>query len=133
MYRQRAPELGTAGFTLLEALVALAIVAIALSSIGALIANTVRGTRSLDQRLARLATARTILSALPDRDQLGTGELAGETAGLTWRIDATPFPVANDSLPHPRWVPRSVIITVQSPTGGSLQFRTVRLYASEAK
>ena len=43
---------GAAGFTLIEALVALAIVAAVLASIGAVIATTVKGTRSIDQRLA---------------------------------------------------------------------------------
>ena len=42
---------GAAGFTLIEALVALAIVATVLGSIGAVIATTVKGTRGIDQRL----------------------------------------------------------------------------------
>ena len=43
---------GERGFTLIEALVALAIIAAVLSSIGAVIGTTVKGTRSIDQRLA---------------------------------------------------------------------------------
>ena len=39
-----------AGFTLIEVLVALSVVAVALAAIGSLIATTVRGTRSIDRR-----------------------------------------------------------------------------------
>ena len=53
---------GTAGFTLiLEAMVALAIVAVALGSIGALIASSARGNRSIEGHLTPLETARAII------------------------------------------------------------------------
>ena len=41
-----------AGFTLIEVVVALALIAVALTAIGSLIATTIRGTRSLDQHLS---------------------------------------------------------------------------------
>ena len=40
---------GEAGFTLIEVLVALAVLAVALAAIGSLMATTVRGTRSIDR------------------------------------------------------------------------------------
>ena len=43
---------GTEGFTLVEVLVALAVVAISLSAIGSLVAVTVRGVRSVGGHLA---------------------------------------------------------------------------------
>jgi general secretion pathway protein I len=58
----------TAGFMLVEVLVALAVVAVALAAIGSLIATTVRGARSLDTHLMLAETARMIATALPDRD-----------------------------------------------------------------
>ena len=81
MSRSRAAE---EGFTLIEALVALAIVAASLASIGALIATTARGTRSIEQRLLRLEAARVALTALPDRDQLAPGGVSGELDGHRW-------------------------------------------------
>jgi len=47
-----------AGFTLIEALVALAIVAVALTSIGSLVATSARGAASIEARLTRLEAAR---------------------------------------------------------------------------
>ena len=58
--------MATAGFTIIEVLVALAVVAISLSSIGMLMATTVRGTaRSIERQLTELETTRGILAALP--------------------------------------------------------------------
>ena len=127
MCRSTPAECSTAGFTLIEALVAIAIVAAVLSSIGALIATTVRGARSIERHLAQLETARAIAAALPDRDQLVPGNFSGETAGHRWRVDVSPFNAANLSVRQPTWDPQAVVVTVQSPSGGSLQIHTVRL------
>ena len=69
---------GEAGFTLIEALVALAIVAAVLGSIGMVIATTVKGTRAIDQRLALTGTAETLLASIPTRDLLKPGRQTGE-------------------------------------------------------
>src|SRR5258707_2839035 len=81
---------GTAGFTLIEALVALAIVAAVLSPIAAVIATSVKGTRSIDQRLALTGAAETLLAELPARNLLKAGRQSGELAGHRWRIDVSP-------------------------------------------
>ena len=54
---------GERGFTLIEALVALAIIAAVLTSIGMVIGTTVRGTRAIDQRLARSRPTRPVRSS----------------------------------------------------------------------
>jgi general secretion pathway protein I len=118
----------TAGFTLIEALVALAVVAVSLSAIGSTIATTVRGVRSLDRRLALVETSRAILTGLPDRNELSPGSFSGELAGHRWRVDVRPFVAdgaTNDETT--RWLPQSVTIRVQSPSGGILELDTVRL------
>jgi general secretion pathway protein I len=118
-----------AGFTLIEVLVALAIVAISLSSIGALIATTIRGTRSLEEHWMRLEIARAIATALPERDQLVPGNLSGEIAGHRWRVDVSPFIADSPARPSSTpWVPQTVVVTVQSLAGTSMQVSTVRLH-----
>ena len=120
---------GAAGFTLIEALVALAIVAAVLGSIGAVIATTAKGTRSIDQRLALSGTAETILAALPARTLLKPGRQSGETAGHRWRIDVSRMnvPVASDAPQTGRFVPLAVTMRVQAPGGPAMQVTTVRL------
>ena len=117
-----------AGFTLIEVVVALALIAVALTAIGSLIATTIRGTRSLDQHLSLAETARAIEAALPSRDQLAAGSTSGEMAGHRWRIDVLPFRAnfVDPRLPSP-WVPQAVVITVRAPDGPTLQINTVRL------
>jgi general secretion pathway protein I len=131
---------------LIEVLVALAVVAVSLASIGAVVATTSRGTRLLEARVARLEMARVVVAALPDRDQLVLGSSSGEIAGHRWRLDVaalegTEGAAGGGSIGGPTggevssgaasavapWVPLTVTATVQSPTGGVLQISTVRL------
>jgi general secretion pathway protein I len=126
---------GTAGFTLIEALVALAIVAAVLSSIGAVIATTVKGTRSIDQRLALTGAAETLLAALPARNLLKPGRQSGELAGHRWRIDVSPLnaAVTGEAPQTQRFVPLAVNMRLQAPGGPAVQMTTVRLVPKAAE
>jgi general secretion pathway protein I len=119
---------GERGFTLIEALVALAIIAAVLSSIGAVIATTVKGSRSIDQRLALTGAAGTLLAVLPARAVLKPGRQSGELAGHRWRIDVAPLNVAEREVPQTsRFVPMVVNMALQAPGGPAMQITTVRL------
>jgi general secretion pathway protein I len=116
-----------AGFTLIEVLVALSVVAISLSAIGSLIAVTTRGIRSIGGHLTLVETTRAIVTGLPDRDQLKPGNISGEAAGHRWRVDVLPF-FANFIDPAAsNWIPETVVVRVQSPAGPILQVNTVKL------
>lgn len=116
------------GFTLIEALVALVVIAISLTAIELLVAANVRGSVAVDQRLSLLETARSVLAGLPDRGQLTLGDSTGELAGNRWRLDVLPFTAnfVDPSRPTP-WVPRALVVRVQSPDGEMLRVDTVRL------
>jgi len=117
-----------AGFTLIEVLVALTVVAISLAAIGSLIATTIRGVRSLDTRLALIETARAVVTGLPDREELAPGNFSGDLASHRWRVDVLPFLIdAIDTQNPAPWTPQSVVVRVQSPAGPILQLNTVRL------
>jgi general secretion pathway protein I len=117
-----------AGFTLIEVLIAIAVVAVSLTAIGSLMAASIRGTRSLEQHLALVETTRAIVTGLPSREELKLGNLSGNLADHRWRVDVTPF-VANNVDPRlaTPWVPQEVVIRVQSPGGPIMQVNTVRL------
>jgi general secretion pathway protein I len=121
------------GFTLIEALVALAIIAAVLSSIGAVIGTTVKGTKSIDQRLALTGAAETVFAALPARNALKPGRQSGELAGHRWRIDVTPLNAAAMEGPQARFVPLAVNMRVQGPGGSAIQVTTVRLVPKVAE
>jgi len=123
---------GTAGFTLIEVVIALAVIAVALAAIGSVIATTVRGARSIDTKLMLIETARAIETALPDRETFKPGNFSGEMSGHRWRVDVLPFIFTNvdPRLPTP-WVPLTVVVRIQSPNGPVLQVNTVRLRRRE--
>jgi general secretion pathway protein I len=114
---------------LIEALVALAIIAAVLGSIGTVIATTAKGTRSVDQRLELSGTAESLLTALPARTLLKPGRQSGELAGHRWRMDVSRMnlAVASDAPQTGRFVPLAVSLRLQSPGGPAMQLSTVRL------
>ena len=125
---------GERGFTLIEALVALAIIAAVLSSIGAVIGTTVKGTRSIDQRLALTGAAETLLAALPPRNLLKPGRQSGELAGHRWRIDVAPLNMAvSDVAQTSPFVPMAVNMRMQAPGGPAIQVVTVRIVPKSAE
>jgi general secretion pathway protein I len=118
----------TAGFTIIEVLIALAVVAASLAAIGSLIATSVRGARALEQHVALVRTARAIFTGLPRRDELAPGNLSGDLAGYRWRVDVTPFAAGVvDARSGAAWEPQAVVVTVRSASGALLQLNTVRL------
>jgi general secretion pathway protein I len=112
---------------LIEALVALAIIAVVLGAIGSVIATTTRGTRAIDQRLALSGTAETLLADLPARGLLKPGRQSGELAGSRWRVDVTPMNVAGGNPDTDRFVPMAVNLRLQRADGAAIQITTVKL------
>lgn len=117
----------TAGFTLIEALVALAIIAVVLGTIGSVIATTAKGTRAIDQRLVLAGTAETLLADMPARALLKPGRRSGELAGSRWRIDVAPMNVPGTNPTSDRFVPLAVNLRLQRADGSAIQVTTVRL------
>jgi general secretion pathway protein I len=120
-------EAANAGFTLIEVLIALAIVAISLAALGSLMASNRRVATSLDTHLSLVETARGIETALPDRAAL-VGNLSGESGDYRWGVFVRPFAsnLVDPRVPTP-WVPQGVSVRVQSPEGVAIQVDTVRL------
>ena len=118
----------SAGFTLIEALVALAVAAVSLAAIGLLMAGNIRGSGRIEQHLGLVETLRAVETGLPDRSSLSTGTLSGEMHGHAWSVDSAPFP---GDFVNPRaaqfWTPQTVVIKVLSPSGAALQLETIRL------
>ena len=77
-----------AGFTIIEVLIALALVAVSLVAIGSLMATNVRGVRSLEQHVSLAQAARAAMAAgLPARADLQPGTTSGQLEGYHWTVD----------------------------------------------
>ncbi len=131
MFRAAPPRTDgpQAGFTMIEVLIALAVVAVGIVAIGSVMATNVRGVRSLEQHVALIQTARgTMATEIPSRAELGPGVLSGQLNDHRWQIDIGPlgggWMVADANV---SWIPQLVKIHVQSPSGGAFDLQTVRL------
>ena len=116
------------GFTLIEVVVALAVVAITLTAIGAVATTSARGTRSLEQHLALVETTRIVAATLPKDNDTALDGLSGEILGHRWRITLAPFVGSGiNQIPESPWIPLTVVVRVRSPSGAVYGFETVRL------
>lgn len=120
---------GTAGFTLIEVLVALAVVAASLGAIAMVAGTSLRGTRALERRVALLQTARAVETGIPSRDLIRIGRTEGEIAGHRWQMDVQPMTLAGLSENAP-WTPFDIRIRVRGPGGEMVALETVRLVRS---
>jgi general secretion pathway protein I len=118
-----------AGFTIIEVLIALAIIAVSVVAIGSVMSANVRGVRSLEQHVALMQTTRTVLmTGIPPRAELVAGASSGRIDDYRWTIDVGPlggdWTVQGADV---AWVPELVRIRVRSPSGAMSDLRTVRL------
>ena len=85
------PANARAGFTLIEALVAMALLLAFLSVLVPHLFYARRIVAHLDDRIAAQVLLRTLLDAPVDRAALGNGLRDGEIDGLSWSVSAEPM------------------------------------------
>lgn len=115
------------GFTLIEVVVALAVVATTLAAIGSVIVTTTKSARGIEERLALAGVAESLLNGMAERNALRPGRTTGETQDRRWRMDVSPLSPESGEAEAMDWKPFAINIQVQSPAGQSIQFTTVRL------
>ena len=118
-----------AGFTIIEVLVALAVVAVSIVAIGSVMSTNVRGVKSIERHVALMqATRRAMITAIPSRADLAPGVSTGQLNDYRWQIDIGPVGeawIVPDA--DVAWIPQLVRIHVQSTDGGAVDLQTVRL------
>jgi general secretion pathway protein I len=124
-----------AGFTIIEVLIALALVAVSLVAIGSLMATNARGVRSLESHVALMQAARSVMTAgIPSRGELQPGTAAGKTDDYRWTIEVSPlgggWTVPDSDV---AWIPELVRVRVISAGGAVSDIRTVRLMPRSSK
>jgi general secretion pathway protein I len=124
-----------AGFTIIEVLIALALVAVSILAIGSVMSTNVRGVRLLEQHVTLMQTARSVMATnIPPRAELGLGTLSGQVNDHQWKIDIGPLG-ENWAVPgaDAAWIPALVRIQVRSPSGAVSDLKTVRLMRGPPK
>jgi len=115
------------GFTLIEGLVALAVMAAGLAAIGEVTHESFLAGLAGERRLALVSTARKIVTGLPDRAQVRNGDLDGTLDNHRWRLEASSFAAAAGPANASRWAPQSLALHVTGPYGDRLEIDMVRL------
>ena len=134
----------SSGFTLIEALVALAVVLAFAAALGRVLFQAHRIMLSADGQVAAQILLRSLLDTPLDRTSLASISRDGETQGLRWRIVAMPMdvdawlpplpPPAPSSGPastlrpdHANWAAFRVVASVSLPSGQMITGETLRL------
>jgi general secretion pathway protein I len=124
--RWRYPS-GDAGFTLFEALAALAVLAASMAAIGESFRSSLQTVRQLEDRVTLVGAGEVMLSELPDRASTSGESPSGGIGETRWRIDSQPYPSLTSKA---LWTPVSIALTIRTRTGQMLRLDTVRLSLS---
>ena len=118
---------GEAGFTLLEALVALALVLAFAGALGPHLSLARRIMAHAEGRVAAQVLLRSLLDAPFDRSSLASASRQGETNGLRWRIVAAPMMAAESAPDRLNWLAYRVTASVAWGPDQVIMAETIRL------
>jgi prepilin-type N-terminal cleavage/methylation domain-containing protein len=119
---------GQAGFTLLEALVSLAVILAFAGVLGPHLSQARRIMADADGRVAAQVLLRSLLDAPFDRSGLANVSRDGETAGLRWRVASEPVAaVATRAADRPNWQAYRVMASVVWGSDQVITAETIRL------
>lgn len=118
---------GQAGFTLLEALVSLALILAFAGVLGPNLSQARRIMAHADGRVAAQVLLRSLLDAPFDRSALVDAARQGETGRLRWRIVAAPVSVAASGADKTSWSAFHLTASVAWAEGQSITAETIRL------
>ncbi|MEE9587316.1 MAG: prepilin-type N-terminal cleavage/methylation domain-containing protein [Hyphomicrobiaceae bacterium] len=125
----RAPENNRReGFTLLETLIALVILAFALQALYQAYSGGLRASKIANEHEQARILAQSLLAEHTSDRSLDTGSLTGTFEKFSWRISIAPAPEFRaTSSPDSRWTLYRVTAEVAWPPHRHLQLATLRL------
>jgi general secretion pathway protein I len=117
------------GFTLIEIIVALAILAVALGALFQAFSGGLRATAVVDRQAASVMLAQSLLDRIGQDIPLTAGEQAGVSEdGLRWSIVIAPSPlIAPERRADSPLLPFDVVVTVAADRGRPVALTSLRL------
>ena len=117
----------TRGFTVLEALVALAAVTLSLAAIGNLTHTTMRSELAAEASVSTLALVEALVNAPANR--IGAAEATGRDGAREWRVT----PVRTLPTSAAGWTPVVFSVAVRDSRGGQRAVEIIRLVRAPAR
>lgn len=119
-----------AGFTLIEALVAMALLLAFVAALGPYLFHARRIMDNAECRMKAQILLRTLLNAPFDRSHLANAARSGEFDGLQWRIVASPMAVDATPSSTRSWTAYRIAVSVSFSTGQIVAAETIELAKS---
>ena len=120
-----------AGFTLIEALVAMALLLAFVATLGPYLFHARRIMDNAERRIEAQILLRTLLNAPFDRSHLANAARSGEFNGLQWSIVTTPMTVDATSSSTRSWTAYRIAASVSFGAGQMVAAETVELAKSQ--
>ena len=125
--RKERADRRSGGFTLIEALVALALVLAFAAALTPHLFQSRRIVANADGRVAAHVLLRTLLDAPFDRGNLAQSTREGALDGLRWRVVTVPLPATAAGSDRPVWSAYRVVASVAWGREQMISAETVRL------
>jgi len=125
--RKERADRRSGGFTLIEALVALALVLAFAAALTPHLYQSRRIVANADSRVAAHVLLRALLEAPFDRANLAQSTREGALEGLRWRVVTVPLPATVAGSDRPAWSAYRVAATVAWGREQMISAETVRL------
>ena len=118
-----------AGFTLIEVLVALALVSVSIAAIAAVVSRNAASVRKLEQHVTLVTDTRLALATvLADRSRLQPGTIDQRSGSGSLLLQIRPLGVGwNEPAGQTGWIPQAVTLRVKTGSGAVADMQTVRL------
>ncbi|MGJ4962773.1 PulJ/GspJ family protein [Bradyrhizobium sp. HKCCYLRH3061] len=118
-----------AGFSLIEVLVALAIVSVSIIAIGAVVSRNAASVRKLEQHVTLVTDMRLALATmLADRGRLQPGSIDQRSGSGSVVLQVRPLGGDwNEPAGQTGWIPEAVTLRVKTGSGAVADVQTVRL------
>jgi prepilin-type N-terminal cleavage/methylation domain-containing protein len=119
------------GFTLIEALVALALILAFVSVLNPYLFHARQIMVNAERRVAAQVLLRTLLDAPFNRTQLVSADREGDADGLHWHISTEPVVIDTGSRARPSWRAVRLVASVSTGGGQVIRAETIRLAKAE--
>ena len=120
----------SAGFTLLEALIAITILALSLSALLSLYSTGLRGIAAIDGNMRARLLAQSVMAEMSHDRALRPGRVQGRSDQFTWTLTVAPYEVPEPGRQPGPWALHHLAVTVSWPHGRQIELQTLRMLRS---